>query len=95
MTQCSRQLNIKFGNLFFVSYNFYLVLLLLPLLHARLLEKEHALELGETCKLCQGLGLLEQGCRRWHLSRALPLLQGQHLLQGGRHGRPVRCTLAR
>ena len=69
------------------------LLLLLLLLHTRLLEEEHALELGKTCKLGQGLRLLEQGCRRWHLPCAL-LLQGHHLLQGGRHDRAVRSTLA-
>ena len=34
------------------------LLLLLLLLHTRLLEEEHALELGKTCKLGQGLRLL-------------------------------------
>ena len=70
----------------------WLLLLLLLLLHSRLLEKEHALKLGETCKLGQGLRLLEQGCRGWHLPRPL-LLQRHHLLQGSRHDRAIRSTL--
>ena len=70
----------------------WLLLMLLLLLHRRLLEKEHALKLGETCKLGQSLRLLQQGCRRWHLPGPL-LLQRHHLLQGGRHDRAVRSTL--
>ena len=49
----------------------WLLLLLLLLLHRRLLEKEHALKLGKTCKLSQSLCLLQHGCRRWHLPRTL------------------------
>ena len=69
-----------------------MLLLLLLLLHTRLLEKEHALQLSKTCKLRQSLRLLQQGCRRWHLPCTL-LLQRHHLLQGGCHDRAVRCTL--